>query len=499
MTKLASSFTLALPPREGRVPASRWLCTALRDEILEGRLRPGSRLPSSRDLALQHGLSRGTVVSAFEQLRSEGYVQGATGSGTYVSSVLPDDLLQVRRRRAPSREPVPAPARRVLSDFARRAVLFPGFAPGRTRAFRTHMPALDLFPTTIWAQLAGRRLRRATTSLLLGSEPLGYPPLQRAVADYLVASRGVKCVPEQITILSGTQEALDLAAHLFLDPGDRVCVENPGYSGATRAFRAVGAKVSSIEVDDEGATIPPAQLGDIRLAYITPGHQFPLGVSMSLSRRLAMLEWARRTGVVLLEDDYDSEYRYAGKPVPALQGLDRHGLVLFAGSFSKVLFPGLRLGYLVVPPDLVERVTAVQSIRTRHAPTLLQAILCDFITDGHFARHVRRMREVYAERRGALLEAARERLDGALAITGIEAGLQTAAWLTAGHGAVEVEARAAERDVDVTALGRYTRGPVRRQGLHLGFAAVDVSEIRRGVRELAIVLDRPTKPPRRGR
>ena len=499
MTKQASSFELALPARDATMSAARWLCSALRDEILQGRLRPGSRLPSSRDLARQYGLSRGTVVNAFEQLRSEGYVQGTTGSGTYVSAVLPDDLLQVRQRRAPCRPTVALPSRRRLSDFARRAALFPGFAPGATRAFRAHVPALDLFPTTLWAQLAGRRLRGATASLLLGSEPMGYPPLQRAVADYLVASRGVKCAPEQIAIVSGTQEALDLVAHLFLNPGDRVCVENPGYPGATRAFRAVGAKVVSIEVDDDGATVPSAQLGDVRLAYLTPGHQFPLGVCMSLARRLAMLEWARRMGAILFEDDYDSEYRYSGKPVPALQGLDRHGVVLFAGSFSKVLFPALRLGYLVVPSDLVERVTAVQSIRTRHAPNLMQAVLCDFIADGHFARHVRRMRGVYAERLAVLLEAARERLDGLLAITGVEAGLQTAAWLTAGHDAIQVEALAAQRDIDVTALGRYADGRLRPQGLHLGFAAVDVTEIRRGVRELASVLDQRASSGTRGR
>jgi GntR family transcriptional regulator/MocR family aminotransferase len=492
MPKQASSFALALPPRDENLSAARWLCSALRGEILDGRLRPGSRLPSSRDLARQHGVSRGTVVSAFEQLRSEGYVQGSTGSGTYVSEVLPDELLQVPRGRAPSREPVALPARRRLSEFARRAALFPGFAPGPTRAFRAHQPALDLFPTTLWAQLAGRRLRRATANLLLGCEPMGYRPLQTAVADYLVASRGVKCVPEQVAIVSGTQEALDLAARLFLNPGDRACVESPGYLGATRAFKAVGATIISVDVDDDGAAVPSGQLGDVRLAYLTPGHQFPLGVCMSLSRRLAMLEWARRTGAVLFEDDYDSEYRYAGKPVPALQGLDRHGVVIFAGSFSKVLFPALRLGYLVVPPDLVERVTAVQSIRTRHAPTLTQAILCDFIAEGHFARHVRRMREVYAERRNALLDSARERLSGALAITGVEAGLQTAAWLTAGHDAMEVEALAAQRGVDVVALRHYADGRYRRQGLHLGFAAVDVSEIRRGVRELASVLEGPT-------
>ncbi len=489
MPKQPSSLALALPPRDVDTPPARWLCAALRDEILDGRLRPGSRLPSSRDLARQQGLSRGTVVSAFDQLRSEGYVQGSTGSGTYVSQVLPDDLLQVRRRRRVEREPAILPPRRRLSGFATGATLFPGFAPGPTRAFRAHLPALDLFPTSLWAQLAGRRLRRATTNLLLGCEPMGYQPLQSAVAEYLVASRGVKCTPEQVAIVSGTQEALDLAAHLFLDRGDRACVENPGYPGATRAFRAVGARLISIEVDDDGATVPPAQLTDVRLAYLTPGHQFPLGVCMSLSRRLAMLEWARRTGAILFEDDYDSEYRYAGKPMPAMQGLDRHGVVLFAGSFSKVLFPGLRLGYVIVPSDLVDRVTAVQSIRTRHAPMVTQAVLCDFIAQGHFARHVRRMREVYAERLGALLDAAREQLDGALAITGVEAGLQTAAWLTAGHDAARVEALAAKRDVYVTPLGPYTRGLVRYQALHLGFAAVDVPEIRRGVRELAGVLE----------
>jgi GntR family transcriptional regulator/MocR family aminotransferase len=243
-------------------------------------------------------------------------------------------------------------------------------------------------------------------------------------------------------------------------------------------------------VDEEGATVPSARVSDVRLAYVTPGHQFPLGVCMSLTRRLAVLDWARSANAIVFEDDYDSEYRYAGRPMPALQGLDRHGVVLFAGSFSKVLFPALRLGYLVVPDDLIERVTAVQSIRVRHAPVISQAVLCDFITDGHFARHVRRMREVYAERLGALVEGARAELSGALSIIGVEAGLQTAAWLSDGHVASRVAELAAARRVDVSPLSRYTRGAPRREGLQLGFAAVDVPEIRRGVRELAAVLDR---------
>jgi GntR family transcriptional regulator/MocR family aminotransferase len=317
---------------------------------------------------------------------------------------------------------------------------------------------------------------------------MGYRPLQEAVTDYLVSSRGVQCEPHQVAIVSGAQEALDLAARLFIDPGDRVSVENPGYPGATRAFRAAGAAVDPLPVDDEGATVPAG--GTVRLAYVTPGHQFPLGMVMSLTRRLAILEWARAANSIVFEDDYDSEYRYAGRPMPALQGLDRHGVVLFSGSFSKVLFPALRLGYLVVPPDLVDRVTVVQSIRTRHAPVIAQAVLTDFITEGHFARHVRRMREVYAERLGALLDAAQSELAGLLRITGVEAGLQTAAWLTGGQDADRVAELASERDVDVAPLSRYTRGAARRPGLQLGFAAVDPTEIRRGVRVLASVLNR---------
>jgi GntR family transcriptional regulator/MocR family aminotransferase len=313
--------------------------------------------------------------------------------------------------------------------------------------------------------------------------------LREAVADYVRTARGVQCTPDQIAIVSGVQEALDIVTRLFVDQGDRVCMEDPGYPGAALAFEARGARVIGTSVDDEGMTIPR---GDARLVYVTPGHQFPLGISMSLRRRLALLDWARGAGAVILEDDYDSEYRYSGRPVPALQGLDRHGIVLFAGSFSKVLFPSLRLGYLVVPPDLVDVVTATLSITSRHAPLIDQAVLGDFIGEGHFARHVRRMREIYAERLSALLECARERLAGLLDIRGLEAGLQTAAWLGRGVDAQVAAQAAAARDVEVTPLAWYTRGRrlrVIREGLHLGFAAIDVPEIRRGVRDLAGALE----------
>ncbi|HEY9514107.1 MAG TPA: PLP-dependent aminotransferase family protein [Gemmatimonadaceae bacterium] len=488
MAKRTTTLALALPPRVPGTPAYRWLCIALRSAILDGRLRPGARLPATRDLAMQYGLSRGTIVSAFEQLKAEGYLQGNVGSGTYVNEILPDDLLHVARK-AGMQPPVQRHPRRRVSELARRAQPLPAYDARPARAFRANQPALDLFPTSLWAQIAARRVRRASTSLLLGCDAMGYRPLREAVADYLITSRGVKCTADQVAIVSGVQEALDLVARLVLDPGDRVCMENPGYVGAALVFEAIGAKVVAVGLDDEGMRLHDPRMRGARLAYVTPAHQFPLGVGMSLPRRLELLEWARESAALIFEDDYDSEYRYAGRPLPALQGLDRHGVVLFAGSFSKVLFPSLRLGYLVAPPDLVSYVAAAKSLSSRHAPLLEQAVLCDFITEGHFGRHIRRMRETYAERLAVLLECSRDRLGGLLEITGVEAGLQTVGWLCGGIDGRSAVAAAAARNVDVTPLSDYNRGRATREGLQLGFAAVDPREIRRGVQDLAAALE----------
>jgi GntR family transcriptional regulator / MocR family aminotransferase len=496
MTKRTTVLQLMLPYRDSGTPAYRWLYTVLRAEILEGRLRPGARLPGTRDLANQYGLSRGTIVSAFAQLKSEGYLEGSIGSGTYVNKILPDELLQVTRK-PPAQAPVRRHPQRRISDFGRRVNPFPLYGLPSTRAFRANQPALDLFPTTLWAQIAARRLRRASTSLLAGFGPMGYPPLREAVADYLRTSRGVKCSPEQVAIVAGVQEALDLVARLFLNPGDRVCLEDPGYLGAALVFEAIGAKISAVRVDEEGMKLQGSRLNGARLAYVTPAHQFPLGISMSLPRRLEWLEWARQSGALIFEDDYDSEFRFSGRPVPALQGLDSHGVVLFAGSFSKVLFPSIRLGYLVVPLDLVDYIAATKSVTNRHAPSIEQTVLCDFITEGHFGRHVRRMREVYAERLGVLLEDARHTLTGLLELSDVEAGLQTAGWLCGGIDGESATRAAAKRDVDVIPLSRYSRGRMAREGLQLGFAAVDAVEIRRGVRELAVALEGESKAARR--
>jgi GntR family transcriptional regulator/MocR family aminotransferase len=335
----------------------------------------------------------------------------------------------------------------------------------------------------------------ATATLLLGCDPLGYQPLREAIADYLRTSRGVRCSFEQVVIVSGVQEALDLTVRLFLNPGDRLCMENPGYIGASCVFEAIGAQVVPAPVDDDGMVLDNRSVRGARLIYVTPGHQFPLGITMSLPRRLHLLELAEKSDALIFEDDYDSEYRYSGRPMPALQGLDRAGRVLYAGTFSKTLFPSLRLGYLVVPTDLVSVFQSAKAVTNRHAPLPDQVVLCDFISEGHFGRHLRRMREVYSERLSVLLESARQKLDGLLEVSNIEAGLQTVGWLDAGIDDKAAAKAAAARQVEVVPLSRYDRDQPKRKGLQLGFAASVPNEIRRGVRELAIALEGVRKRP----
>jgi GntR family transcriptional regulator/MocR family aminotransferase len=506
MAKRTSGFDLALAPRDAKTPAYLWLYDTLRVEILEGRLRPGTRLPATRDLATQYRLSRGTIVNAFEQLKSEGYVEGTIGSGTFVSKVLPEDLLKVRKQ--VSAEPMAARknGRRHISDYARRVNPLIGYEKRRFRAFRANVPAMDLFPVELWTQLTARNLRKLSAEMLLGCEPMGYRPLREALADYLGSSRGVKCTADQVTIVSGMQEALDLAARVFINPGDKVSLENPGYVGAHAAFEAAGAKISPVPIGEEGICAKHPGLRGSRMVYVTPAHQFPLGITMTLPRRLDLLEWARKNCAMIFEDDYDSEYRYCGRPIPALQGLDCTGQVVFAGSFSKVMFPALRLGYLVVAPDLVDYVNAVKSVATSHVSLIEQIVLCDFITEGHFGRHIRRMREVYAGRLQVLLNEARKHLSGLLEISEIEAGLQTIGWLPEGMNGLEAGNAASARGVEVVPLSKYAHAglhciwPARegesREGLQLGFAAIAEHEIRRGVQELAVALEGLAKKQR---
>jgi GntR family transcriptional regulator / MocR family aminotransferase len=489
MPRKSSTLGLNLRQPAAGQPLYRWLYEQLRTAILEGRLPPGAHLPASRDLAREYQISRSTIISAFDQLRSEGYVDGRAGSGTYVSRVLPEELLQVGRTRPERRLPH---GKITYSAYARRLQPFRSRPSQPVRAFRPNQAALDLFPTTLWAQVAARRLRRVSARMLAGGETLGYRPLREAVAEYLNTSRGVKCAADQVLIVSGAQEGLDRTARLLLNPGDHAWMEDPGYPGAAAVLRSTGAKICGVPVDAEGLAVERGvrRWPRPKLLYVTPAHQFPLGVTMSLRRRLALLEWAREAGVVIFEDDYDSEYRYSGRPIPALQGLDRSGVVIFGGSFSAVMFPALRLGYLVVPEEMTEVFSAAQSVSTHHPPLLGQSVLCDFIREGHFARHIRRMREIYAERLEVLLNAAGEKLNGLIEIPPIEAGLQTVGWLKQGIRAEAAARAASERNVELVPISGYAWGKADPSGVVLGFAAVEPKELKRGVDELARILQK---------
>lgn len=488
MKRRTSNFELILPPRPEGVPSSHWLRNSLRSEILNGGIQPESRLPASRDLARQYHLSRGTILAALDDLQAEGYLEGRKGSGTYVCKILPEHLLPADN--PPQQEQHPPLSRGPhLSAFASRVRPFSLYVRPESMAFRTNLPALDLFPTTLWAQVSAKRLRGASTRSLLGCEAQGYLPLRRAVAAYAHSSRGVSCSPEQIVIVSGIQEGLDITTRLLLNPGEKVLMEDPGYQGAYTLFHAAGARVVPIPLDADGAAPKEHDLRHCRLFYVTPGHQYPMGMTMGLQRRLQLLAWAKKYETAIFEDDYDSEFRFSGRPLPAMQGLDRDGRVIFCGSFNKVMFPSLRLGYLVLPPSLVEVFVRTKAMTTRHHPLLDQAALCDFIEQGHLGRHLRRMRKTYQERLAILLECSREYLGESLEILNLEAGLQTIGTLLCNLSAEAVAEQAARVGIDVVPLSRFCHKATVPEGLQIGFAAVQEQEIEIAVKRLARVLD----------
>jgi GntR family transcriptional regulator/MocR family aminotransferase len=429
------------------------------------------------------------VLDAYAQLLAEGYVEGHAGSGTYVTRTLPDMVLQLQT----TTSVVHAPQARHPSRRGRLLATTPvsiSRDSGPPPAFRPGIPAFDVFPFDIWARLMTRHWRQPPPELLSYGDPAGYPPLRKAIAEYLGAARGVRCTPEQIIVVAGSQQGLDLATRVLLDVGDRAWIEDPGYIGARGAIQSAGAELVPVPVDQEGLDVAQAvsRCATARLVYITPSHQFPLGVTMSLPRRLALLEWAHRAGAWVLEDDYDSEYRYTGRPLPALQGLDTENRTVYLGTLSKTLFPSLRLGYMVVPADLADAFIATKALTDRHAPSVEQAVLADFITEGHFARHIRRTRILYAERQAALVEAAARHLQGLLEISPAEAGMHLVGWLPEGMSDTQASRRAASAGLDTPALSSYALEPLSRGGLLLGYAAVDENEIRQGIHRLSAAL-----------
>jgi GntR family transcriptional regulator/MocR family aminotransferase len=359
------------------------------------------------------------------------------------------------------------------------------------RPFRCHEPAIAEFPVDTWARIASRRLRRVSAAQLAGRDTRGYGPLREALAGYLGSSRGVNCSADRIVMVSGVQQALDLLARLLVKPGEAVWMEDPGYFGATTAFRNAGARIVPVPVDEHGLSVSQGRRAcrAAKGAYLTPAHQFPLGVSMPLERRLAMLAWAREAGAFLIEDDYDSEYRFEGRPAPALQGLDKNGSVILVGSFNKLLFPALRLGYIVAPPALVDALLAFRFGTDQHAAGLDQAILCDFIVEGHMGRHIRRMRELYAGRLAALQDGGRKYLAGLLEISRIQAGLYTAGFLRNGMTSREAEEAAATHKIETMGIDRFALRRTDVHGLVLGFGAFDEGQIRRGLTGLAAALE----------
>jgi GntR family transcriptional regulator/MocR family aminotransferase len=483
MPKSISSFELTLKSRLRHQTLTNWLYGELRSAILEGRLAPGARLPSSRDFASQYELSRGTVVSVLERLQAEGYVTSRVGFGTWVNRV---------EAPRPARHATTTPAyiRRVISTYKRPQSWIDLAFIERIRPFRIGTPAINEFPSEVWGRIAADRARNFRSWLEKEPDRRGYRPLRDAIAEYLRTSRGVRCSTEQIVVVSGIQQALDLLARLLLKKSDPIWMEDPGYFGSRIAFDNVGARMIAVPVDEEGLSVSGGIkiCPDAKGAYVTPAHQFPLGATMSLERRMALLRWASRTGAFVIEDDYDSEYRFEGPPVPALQSLDHHSSVIFIGSFSKTLFPALRVGYVVLPEPLIDPFVALRYRTDFRNSSFDQAVLCDFIVDGHFARHLRRMRNLYAERLATLMEGARQHLGGLLEISNVRAGLYTIGYLKNGITSRQAEKLATAQGVEVLAVDRFTLRRPDPNALLLGFGGFDESAIRKGLIRLARAL-----------
>ncbi|MEJ6000878.1 MocR-like pyridoxine biosynthesis transcription factor PdxR [Paucibacter soli] len=456
------------------------LCASLRAAMRAGELGLGERLPASRVLAADLGLSRVTVEAAYAQLEAEGYMRREVGRGSFVAITLKAGGGGARRA------PHLALAQAALSRRGERIAQGGGCNdPRQPQAFAAGSPELRAFPIALWRLLTNKRLRQQPGLLGYG-DPQGHEELRSAIAGYLNQSRGLRCRAEQVLVLTSSQQALQLLAGMLLDDGDTLWMEEPGYRGARTAFAAAGARVLPVPVDSEGLR-PAAGLPAPRLIYLTPSHQYPCGVALSLARRLALLALAQQAGAWIVEDDYDSEFHYEGKPMPALQGLDEQGRVIYVGTFSKTLFPSLRLAYMVLPEALVPALVTARNIHDGHSAQLAQAVTADFITQGHFAAHLRLMRQLYRQRREVLLQACHQHLTPWLHPQPSAGGLQLAALLPAGEEARWTRAAAALGVLtpSLRALYDEPHGPAAQDGWLLGYAALTPAEILAGVGSLA--------------
>lgn len=485
---------IMLDGRDPSIPLYRRIYDSIRRSILAGEVQPGTRLPASRALADELGVSRLTVVNAYDQLLAEGYLEGRAGSGTYVASELPDDLLSVKARKPDGPKPKPSAIR--LSKFGERLAALEGETiRARTisaiRPFQHGLPAIDEFPFDVWSKIALQVHRDPPRSVLAYGDPQGYEPLREAIAAHLRSSRGVVCDAEQVVITSGAQQALDLSARIFLSEGDTAVVEDPCYLEARNSFGAAGAKVVGVAVDEEGIDFGKATgaARNAKLIYVTPSHQYPLGVTMSLTRRLELIEWAKQENALILEDDYDSEFRYSGRPLASLQGLDRDGRVIYVGTFSKTVFPSIRIGCLVAPREYVGIFTSARAVIDVHSSLIDQVILSRFISEGHYQRHIRKMRKLYAERQHLLVRECEKQLNGLLEVGELSAGMHVVGWLPEAVDDKAAAAVAAEHGVKVASVSTYSFSGLPRGGLILGHSGFDAREMRTGVKKLKAALE----------
>jgi GntR family transcriptional regulator / MocR family aminotransferase len=474
----------------------RQLYDELRGAILAGRLKPGERVPSSRALAHSLGVSRATVTLSYEQLLSEGYLQAVVGSGTTVTKQLPDELLKTQPAPAHSASPrqvkTSAPLLSRYGQSLTDTVPFEPPEPELPINFKSGRPALTEFPLQQWRRLMLRHCRANDAALLdYAADAQGHEPLRVAIANYLGRARAVRCQPEQVIIVNGSQQALDLLTKVLLERGESVALENPGYLGARRNFLAQGARLLPVPVDEAGivvAKLPHRTARKVKMAYVTPSHQFPTGATLSLPRRLELLAWAAETGALIIEDDYDSEFRYGCRPIPALQGLADDAAVIYIGTFSKVLFPALRVGYLVVPPKLAHVFARAKWLADRQTPTLEQRVLADFITEGHLERHLRRMRTLYDQRRQTLVRALENHLGDRVTVLGDNVGLHLMVKLRSRLSDEAVVRRAAEVGVGLVSARLYYLTGAPGDEFVLGYGNLSERRIQEGIRRLAKVL-----------
>lgn len=464
------------------------LYMALRDLLLTGALTPGDRLPATRTLAQEIGVSRTTVIDAVDRLISEGLLEARVGAGTYVSQAL-NARLAPRPVREASDTAAVVPrlshaARHAIPDFAPRTRL-----PHKSEAFVTALPALDAFPMAQWAKLSGRHWRKDRDHITGYGEPFGYMPLRRAIARQLNASRGIRCNPEQIFITNGAQRAFSLVGGMLVNPGEPIWFENPGAIGARNAFVAIGANPVSVAVDAEGLSVEDglAKAPHFRLAFVTPSHQQPLGHVMSLPRRLALLKAANDADAIIVEDDYDGEFYYGDQPPPTLKSIDTHGRVIYVGTFSKSLFPALRLGFVLVPEGLIDSFERVCLTWLSGVPTVTQAIVAEFMDEGMFATHIRTMRQLYKHRHDTLMAAAAD-LAGDINLQPTSSGFHAVGLLSPGLEEGKIVEGAAAHGITTAPLSRYAVGHIPQRGIVLGFGSCAQEEIRKGISVLKTVL-----------